>query len=99
MDNEQKASFPLPDLDENFHIYSIEWEEEQIDFYVDGQKYFTAYPQGGGINDQKAWPFAKEFYLILNVAFGGTWGGKEGIDLNVLPTTMFVDYVRYYKKT
>ena len=44
------------------------------------------------------WPFDQEFYLIMNVAVGGSWGGTWGIDESVFPTCMEVDYVRYYQK-
>ncbi|MBL4560942.1 MAG: glycoside hydrolase family 16 protein, partial [Labilibaculum sp.] len=44
------------------------------------------------------WPYIKPFYLILNVAVGGAWGSVEGIDTEVFPQTMQVDYVRIYQK-
>jgi hypothetical protein len=43
----------------------------------------------------KHWPFDEEFYLIMNIAVGGAWGGQEGIDAD-FPQTMMVDYVRGY---
>ena len=42
-------------------------------------------------------PFDQKFYLILNVAVGGNWGGKEGIDTTIWPQRMEVDYVRVYQ--
>ena len=44
------------------------------------------------------WPYDKPFYLILNLAWGGSWGGQQGIDESALPVTMDVDYVRVYQK-
>ena len=44
----------------------------------------------------QAWPFDKEFYLILNIAVGGNWGGAQGVDPNIWPQRMEVDYVRVY---
>jgi hypothetical protein len=36
-------------------------------------------------------------HLLLNIAFGGNWGGKEGIDESILPAKMEIDYVRVYQ--
>jgi len=80
---------------DNFYVYKIEWTEEKIDFFVDDSLYFTFENEGTG-ND--AWPFDKPHYLILNTAFGGTWGGRQGVDAAVLPQQYFIDYVRVYQK-
>lgn len=80
---------------EAYHIYAIEWFKDRIDFYVDDQKYLTFKNNGKGYGD---WPFNQDFHLILNVAVGGNWGGKKGIDESVFPATMKVDYVRVYQK-
>lgn len=78
----------------DFHIYAVEWFEDHMDFFVDDQKYFSFKNEGTG-ND--AWPFDKPHYLILNIAIGGSWGGRYGIDESILPQKMYVDYVRYYE--
>ena len=44
------------------------------------------------------WPFDQPFYLILNIAVGGAWGGMWGIDESIFPARMEIDYVRYYQK-
>jgi len=78
-----------------FHVYSIDWDSTKIDFFVDNEKYFSF------SNEHKTsaeWPFDKRFHLILNVAFGGAWGGAQGIDNSCLPAKMEVDYVRVYEK-
>lgn len=82
--------------EEGFHVYAIEWTEDYIRTYVDGteQLYFENDHQGN--ND--TWPFSKPFFLILNVAWGGDWGGYAGVDESALPLTMEVDYVRVWKK-
>jgi beta-glucanase (GH16 family)/glycerophosphoryl diester phosphodiesterase len=79
-----------------FHDYSIEWTPETIDFMLDGQVYNHI------VNEHKStseWPFEHPFYLIMNVAVGGNLGGKQGLDENVFPATMEIDYVRFYKTT
>jgi beta-glucanase (GH16 family) len=75
-------------------VYAIEWTADEISFFVDGIKYNVFK------NDQTnsmAWPFDQEFHLILNVAVGGNWGGKYGVDDSIFPQQMVVDYVRVYQ--
>lgn len=82
------------DVAEEFHIYSLEWDENTIEIYFDEKSFFTFK------NEKKSseeWPFDRQFYLLLNVAVGGNWGGKEGIDDSVFPQKMVVDYVRVYQ--
>ena len=50
------------------------------------------------LSDVEAWPFDKPFYIILNLAWGGDWGGYKGTDDSALPTTMKIDYVRVFQK-
>ena len=47
--------------------------------------------------DRDRWPFDKPMHLLLNIAVGGTWGGQKGIDPNVFPARMEIDYVRVYQ--
>lgn len=78
-----------------FHVYAIEWTPENMDFSVDGVVYNHIE------NEHKTsaeWPFDQNFYLILNVAVGGMWGGQKGIDDSIFPQKMLVDYVRVYQK-
>jgi beta-glucanase (GH16 family) len=77
-----------------FHTYSVEWTPEKMDFMLDHKVYYTV------INEHKTnaeWPFDHPFYLLLNIAVGGNLGGKEGVDENVFPAVMEVDYVRIYQ--
>lgn len=84
----------IPDCEDEFHIYSIEWTYRQIDFFVDDQKFFTFVKQEGA----DKWPFDKRFHLLLNLAVGGDWGGTQGIDESIFPQEMNVDYVRVYQR-
>ena len=79
-----------------YHVYALEWTPDALIFYVDGKKHFTYNNDKAG--DDDTWPFNKDFYLILNLAWGGDWGGSQGVDENALPCTMKVDYVRVFKK-
>jgi len=85
----------VPDSDEEFHVYSLEWEADQYQLFVDDRLLFTFKKEA---DDFKKWPFDKRFHLILNVAYGGDWGGKMGVDPKLLPAKMEVDYVRVYQK-
>ena len=78
-----------------FHVYAIEWTQEEIVWYVDSKEYFRI---SNPNRTYKEWPFDKRFHLILNIAIGGTWGGAQGIDPNLEEATMEIDYVRVYKK-
>lgn len=84
----------VPDYNEEFHEYAIAWTPEEIRWYVDGEQYHTFQNEG----NEAAWPFDKPFYLILNLAVGGDWGGAEGVDESIWPQSMEVDYVRVYQK-
>ena len=64
-------------------------------FYVDGQKILSYQNDGTG---RDSWPFDQPFYIILNLAWGGQWGGQKGVDNSLLPLTMEVDYVRVFQK-
>ncbi len=86
----------LPDVHDTFHVYGLQWDENQYTVFIDERPIFTFYNES---QDFKSWPFDQKFHLILNIAFGGDWGGKEGIDDNALPAKMVVDYVRVYQKS
>ncbi|MCR5077177.1 MAG: family 16 glycosylhydrolase [Prevotella sp.] len=80
----------------DYHVYALEWTENSIKTYVDGKEQLYFPNDGKGNND--TWPFNKEFYVILNLAWGGDWGGMKGTDETALPATMKVDYVRVFQK-
>lgn len=86
-----------PGAEDGFHIYSLEWTEDEITTYVDGKLQLKATKASMGA-DHDSWPFHYAFYPILNLAWGGDWGGYKGVDENALPATMKVDYVRIFQK-
>jgi beta-glucanase (GH16 family) len=90
--NQKTARIFDSTLSSGFHVYAIEWKKGQIDVYMDDMKFFTARDPGEG---WEGWPFDKKFYLILNLAIGGVWGGA--IDDSIFPQRMTVDYVRMYR--
>lgn len=88
-------SIYLPDATTSFHVYSMEWDENEFRSYVDGQQYFTFANPGSGCS---SWPYDQPFHLILNLAIGGGLGGKKGIDNCIFPKTFEIDYVRVYQR-
>lgn len=84
----------IPDNSDVFHNYILEWNENEYQVFVDDTLIFHY------TNPNKSfaeWPFDQKFHLILNIAFGGSWGGKHGIEPNDLPAKMLIDYVRVYQ--
>ncbi|MCC5926348.1 MAG: glycoside hydrolase family 16 protein [Bacteroidetes bacterium] len=82
-------------FDTKFHVFAIEWGPDFIDFFVDDVLYNTITPSDVGNNE---WVFNDNtFYIILNVAVGGTFVGSPN-NSTPFPQTMLVDYVRVYSK-
>jgi beta-glucanase (GH16 family) len=84
----------VSDVTENFHVYGMIWDEEKIDFTVDGQVFFTYNPED---RSEDFWPFYQDQFLLLNVAVGGALGGA--VTPEFTQDQMEVDYVRIYQKT
>lgn len=82
--------------EDGFHVYRLEWTPDYIKTYVDGKELLNF--NNDGKNDVGSWPFNKPFYVILNLAWGGDWGGMNGVDESALPVQMEVDYVRVFQK-
>lgn len=80
-------------FDTGFHIFGIEWGPEYVNFYVDDVLYNQITPE----DVPGPWVFNKPFYILMNVAVGGTFVGSPD-DETVFPQTMLVDYVRVYKE-
>lgn len=91
---QKSTGIPMTDQSEVFHVYALEWHADRLEFFVDHKKFHTFKNLRQGID---AWPFDQKFYLILNVAIGGNWGGKMGVDDTIFPQQMLVDYVRIYQ--
>ncbi len=95
---------------DGFHEYAIEWEEGEIRWYVDNVHFATQTSDGWYSQYQDetgqwqkapgAAPFSERFHMILNLAVGGSWAANtkaKGIDEQVFPQTLEVDYVRVYE--
>jgi beta-glucanase (GH16 family) len=78
----------------DFHIYAVEWNKERMDFFFDEKKYHTFQLKGADENGEN--PFRKPQFLMINLALGGSWGGK--IDDAIMPQKFLIDYVRVFKE-
>lgn len=95
-ENHKTASVSVPAAEQDFHKYILQWSADKIEVFVDAKKYFTYVNDGKG---WETWPFNKGFHLIINLAVGGNWGGRYGVDDAAFPQKLEIDYVRVYRRT
>ena len=84
----------IPTATEEFHNYRVDWTPYAVRAFIDDVPYFEFINENTGFT---TWPFNIKFFMILNVAVGGNWGGLQGVDATIFPASMVVDYVRVYK--
>jgi len=80
-------------IQNDFHIYKAIWSEDAIKFMIDGELVYEFSPE---IKDDSTWPYNKPFYLIMNLAIGGNFGGPE-VDDSIFPQELLIDYVKIQK--
>jgi len=88
------ASYTLPagqQFADDYHVFSVEWSQQNVQFFVDGQLYETVTP--ASLPQGTTWVYNHSFFLLLNVAVGGSWPGNPDAT-TVFPQKMLVDYVR-----
>ena len=96
--NTQKThAMTITKAEGEYHVYALEWTEDAITTYVDGKVQLAVKKSALG-SGHNQWPFHYAFYPILNLAWGGDWGGMKGVDEGALPVTMSVDYIRVFQK-
>ncbi len=79
---------------DEFHVFSLEWSENEIKWLLDGKLYSTFSKKDFGVNN---YPFNEEFYFIINLAVGGNWPGNP--DTNTFQNQqLLVDYIRVFEK-
>lgn len=81
-------------FDTGFHTYAVEWDHSRISFYVDNRLYHVVTADQMAKED---WAFDHDFFIILNLAVGGVFGGDPTAD-TVFPQSLYVDYVRVYQR-
>ena len=87
--------FTLADYDTAFHVYGIEWTPTRVAYYVNGKVILTADKSQMGTS-QDQWPFDQPFWIKINLAVGGSYGGDPSS--GTFPKTMEVDWVRVYQQ-
>jgi beta-glucanase (GH16 family) len=81
-------------FDTDFHVFGIEWGPNYVNYYVDDVLYNQITPDD--LPDPTNWVFDQPFYILINMAVGGSFVGRPNAE-TVFPQTMIVDYVRAYK--
>ncbi len=89
--NTKKTKFET--IEEGFHLYAMDWTKDKIQFFVDSKLVYTFQPN---IKNNDTWPFNQPFYLIVNLAVGGNFGGPE-VDQSVFPQQFKIDYIKVYQ--
>lgn len=80
-------------IEDGFHVYKADWTKDFIKFYIDDVLTYTFSPE---VKDDSTWPFDQPFYLLLNLAVGGNFGGPE-VDNTIFPQEFLIDYVKIFK--
>ena len=93
--NGKTATTPVMDCSDSFHVYTVEWDANNLKISVDSMSYMSFSNEHSGYD---AWPFDNKLFMILNIAVGGNWGGQKGVDDSIWPQQMLVDYVRVYQR-
>ncbi|UDQ96917.1 glycoside hydrolase family 16 protein [Lentisphaerota bacterium WC36G] len=82
-------------MDNDFNVWSMEWDECELRFYFNGELYQLIKKDEDLGKDLKYWPFDQQFCLYLDLIIGGRW--SPVIDDKIFPVKMQVDYIRVYK--
>ena len=103
---ESQGTYTIEDgkesFSDGFHTFTCDWEPGKITWYVDGKKYheesnWHSTTEGQGTLTYPA-PFDQPFYIILNLAVGGSWVGNPNEETSFVDNPFVVDYVRVYQK-
>jgi beta-glucanase (GH16 family) len=91
------AAYERPDrgaLTDDFHVFAADWSPGEIHFSVDGQRYHSE--RASRFPAERRWVFDHAFFLILNLAVGGNFGGPPD-ETTPFPASVIADYVRVYR--
>jgi len=78
---------------DQFHVFSMDWKQDQVNLYVDNNLYLTVNKTDLG---SAPYPFNAPFFFIFNVAVGGNWPGSPDAT-TTFPQRMIVDYIRVFQ--
>ena len=95
----QYGTMVVGDSASAFHTYTLLWTPTKLSYAIDGHVFYSYSRMAGAT--YKTWPFDRPFYLIINLALGGSWGGMNsaypnGIDSSALPASLDIRSVSYY---
>ena len=96
-DTDQQGSKYSENIENAYHTYAVDWDSTYIRGYFDEVEFFQ-FSKTESMDFSK-WPYDHPYFLILNLAIGGDWGGQQGIDNSAFPMEMEVDFVRVFKKS
>ncbi len=83
---------PMGKFSDDFHVFELEWTADSLKWLVDGNQYAST-----PITDEVYSEFHNDYFILLNIAVGGTWAGRPD-DTTPFPVHMYVDWIRYYQK-
>ncbi len=101
---ENQGTYKLEDttFSEGYHEFSVEWEPDEMRFYVDGELFHTANSWYTAVEGEDSVtypaPFDQPFFVQMNLAVGGDWPGKPDATTNFDKAKFVIDYVRVYQK-
>ncbi len=102
--SESQGNYTLSegDFSKEYHVFDVEWEPGKISWYVDGKLIHTeddwySATEGQGEISYPA-PFDQPFYMILNLAVGGSWPGNPDETTDIANSAYYIDYVKAYQK-
>ena len=100
-DRSYYSTITVPGNDRSYHNYEVDWTPTSITFRIDDNAFYTYHKKAQA--DWRSWPFDQPYYLIINLALGGSWAGSDtldfpgdGIDKRVLPASLRVQSIYYY---
>ncbi len=102
--NQSGSESYADDVANDFHVITMEWVENELQGYdrihisIDGEE-IKVFGETAQLQESGDWPFNNDFYIILNLAIGGNWGGVQGVDDTMFNDAVLyqIDYVRVYQ--
>lgn len=89
-DTENSQVTVIEDIEEGYHTFKTVWSEMDVQYFVDGEHVYTFTPKA---YDDSNYPFRHPFYILINMAIGGNFGGPE-VDDSIFPVKYYVDYIK-----
>lgn len=93
-DTENIKTTPVPGITKDFQVFRMDWSENAIEFFINDEKTYTFSPED---KNEKTYPYNHPFYLLLNLAVGGNFGGPD-VDDSIFPAEFIIDYVKVTKR-